>query len=686
MKTDFSIAGHLLLLLTIAPVRAIESQAACSKAVPRIRSIVRAVHDKQKNVGLSAAVMHHGRLVYSEGMGFADVENHVPFTTATRSTAASVTKAFTGTTLAILADSGVIDLDAPIGRYVPEFHPPGSDRITLRLLAAHLGGVRHYRANERTPEFLNRHFDDVKDIVSLVANDTLIDNPGDSYHYSSYGYNLLAAAIQSATHKPFATVVDELLFRPLKLNDTRFDDIRIVIDKRARHYAYNDPWTYAVTTELRRVPEFDYSYNMGGGNIITTAEDLVKFGQVVIRPGRLTRGALSLTQTEKRGAKTATNWGLGWFVNPDSAGHRMIHVNGSFPGTQAALYVYPDDDIAVSVISNTWGVGASSGEMATTLPMAMAEACRAAEHHYVFYGQNREQMRHDSAFLSTTQLEGAQIAYTWRSLEPEQDRYDFSAIEEDLAFLAAHGKKLFVQLQDVSFYNDRVNVPVYLTRDTAYHGGANQQYRDGDSARTIAHGWMARRWDPAVQARLYRLFTALGDRFDGKIAGINLAETSAEFGASEKLFPSGFSAERYRDAIIANIRALKRAFSKSVTLVYGNFMPGEWRPEDDKGYLRAVYDSAKAFGVGVGGPDLLPWRPGQLKGPYPLMRDASRYVPVGIAVQGGNYDEINRATGARISIDELYRFAKDYLNADYIFWYVEEPYYSRDVVSFVRHM
>ena len=370
---------NLLLLLTlVAPVRALESQASCSAAAPRIRSIVGAVHDKQKNVGLSAAVMHHGRLVYSEGMGFADVENRVRFTTSTRSTVASVTKAFTGTTLAILADSGVIDLDAPIGRYVPEFHPPGSDRITLRLLAAHLGGVRHYRANERTPEFLTRHFDDVKDIVALVSNDTLIDNPGDAYHYSSYGYNLLAAAIQAATHKPFATVVDELLFRPLTLNDTRFDDVRVVIDKRARHYAYNDPWTYAVTNELRLVPEFDYSYNMGGGNIITTAEDLVKFGQVVIRRGRLTRGALNLTQTEKRGAKTATNWGVGWFVNPDSTGHRMMHINGSFPGTQAALYVYPDDDIAVSVISNTWGVGASSGEMATALPMAMADACRAA--------------------------------------------------------------------------------------------------------------------------------------------------------------------------------------------------------------------------------------------------------------------------------------------------------------------
>ena len=293
-------------------------------------------------------------------------------------------------------------------------------------------------------------------------------------------------------------------------------------------------------------------------------------------------------------------------------------------------------------------------------------------------------MRVDSAFLATKELEGAQISYTWRSLEPEKDGYDFSAVEDDLAFLAAHGKKLFIQLQDVTFSSKWVPVPRYMTRDTTYHGGANQQYANNDDVRAVAQGWMARRWDPAVQARLYKLLSALGGKFDSRIAGINFAETSVEFGESGRLFPSGFTFERYRDAIIENIRALKRAFPNSVTLVYGNFMPGEWRPDDDKGYLRAVYDSAKVFGVGVGGPDVLPWRPGQLQGPYPLMRDASRVVPVGIAVQEGNYDEANRATGKRITIDELYRFAKDYLNADYIFWYIEEPYYSRDVIPFVR--
>ena len=373
-------ANHLRVGLMLAlPLSTLAAQVrVCRSAAPRIRQTLRAMHEKERNVGLSAAVMHHGQLVFSEGMGSADLEHGIPVTPETRFTAASIGKTFTGTTLAILADSGLIDLDAPIQRYVPSFHPPGGEAITLRLLAGHLGGVRHYRSGERTPAFLATHYDDVSDAVALVANDTLIDQPGVAYHYSSYGYNLLAAAIQAAAHRPYASVVEDLLLRPLGLGHTRFDDVRIVIPNRARHYAFNDPFTYAATTDLRRVPDFDYSYNMGGGNILTTAADLVRFGNAMMQPGRLSPGALRLIQTELRGTAGGTHWGVGWFVNPDSAGRHMLHSNGAFPGVQSALYVYPDDEIVVAVLSNTWGIGAISAEMATTLPMAVAQACREA--------------------------------------------------------------------------------------------------------------------------------------------------------------------------------------------------------------------------------------------------------------------------------------------------------------------
>jgi hypothetical protein len=185
------------------------------------------------------------------------------------------------------------------------------------------------------------------------------------------------------------------------------------------------------------------------------------------------------------------------------------------------------------------------------------------------------------------------LKYTWRQLEPEKDSYDFSAIREDLAFLTSRGKRLFVQLQDVSFDSSIVNVPRYLLRETQDNGGASQLY---DEAKAVGEGWVARRWDPAVQERLHKLFVALGTEFDGRIEGINLAETAIGFGKSGRMFPQGFSFEVYRDAIIENMRALKRAFPQSVAMQYANFMPGEWLPGDDKGYLRSV--SRTPFGRG----------------------------------------------------------------------------------------
>jgi hypothetical protein len=131
------------------------------------------------------------------------------------------------------------------------------------------------------------------------------------------------------------------------------------------------------------------------------------------------------------------------------------------------------------------------------------------------------------------------------------------------------------------------------------------------------------------------------------------------------------------------MKALKRAFPKSVAMQYANFMPGEWRPTKDRGYLRAVYQAAKESKVGVGGPDLLPNRPGQLKSSYPLIREAAGIVPIGIAVQDGNYDDVDPKTGKHVTIAELIQFATEYLKVDYIFWCTQEPYYSEHLIPFL---
>jgi hypothetical protein len=306
-------------------------------------------------------------------------------------------------------------------------------------------------------------------------------------------------------------------------------------------------------------------------------------------------------------------------------------------------------------------------------------------HHFVYFAMEREKISTTKSFLETKAFEGAQVAYFWRQLEPGKDQYDFSLIREDLELLTRHGKKLWVQIQDVSFSERWNPVPKYLLNDPQYHGGANRQYeyKDNDEA-AKAVGWAARRWDPAVQDRFHKLLFALAKEFDGRIAGVNLAESSVSFGETGRLYPEGFTPEIYRDALAANLKVLKRAFSKSIALQYANFMPGEWRPTDDKGYLRAVYKAAREVKAGVGGPDLFPYKPGQMRSSYELIKEVSAEVTVGIAVQDGNYEYVNPKTGKRVTITELIEFGRDYLGADYIFWCTEEPYYSNDLVPFMR--
>jgi hypothetical protein len=309
----------------------------------------------------------------------------------------------------------------------------------------------------------------------------------------------------------------------------------------------------------------------------------------------------------------------------------------------------------------------------------------AAPRHYVFFNRERERIT-DRAFLETKAFEGAQLKYTWRELEPTADNYDFVAIRNDLRVLKENGKRLFIQLQDTSFDPQVVLVPRYLVDDPRYHGGADKQYNipNDDETKATPQGWVARRWDRAVRERFHKLLHALGKEFDGRIEGLNLPETSVDFGEGGRLFPSGFTVDGYRDAVLDNLLALKRAFPKSVVMQYANFMPGEWLPGADHGYLRSVFRNARDLKVGVGAPDLLPYRPSQMAHAYPLLRETAGKVPTGIAVQWGNYEATNPKTGKRVTIAELVDFASAYLKSDYIFWCVQEPFFSREVVPFLR--
>ena len=319
------------------------------------------------------------------------------------------------------------------------------------------------------------------------------------------------------------------------------------------------------------------------------------------------------------------------------------------------------------------------------LLVSLAAPCgtRSAEalpSHFVYFGRDHERLT-DSSFLTHPRIMGAQVTFTWRELEPERDQYDFAAIRDQVRLLGQYDKRLFLQITDVTF-SERPPVPRYLLSDTAFHGGAARKH-EGDSG--VFDGWVARRWDPAVRVRFARLLEALAQEFDGSIEGMNLPETAIGF-ESPRFHPPGFSFDAYASGVLEMLRSAREAFTRSCVIVYANFMPGERRPAQDRGYLRGIYELAGEIGAGVGGPDLLPYREGQQVNSLPLIAARSAGVVAGMAAQDGNLADLDPATGRPVTVQTLYRFATEVLHLDYIFWGIEEPYFSRDVLPFLMEL
>lgn len=304
--------------------------------------------------------------------------------------------------------------------------------------------------------------------------------------------------------------------------------------------------------------------------------------------------------------------------------------------------------------------------------------------HFVYFSRDRE-LIHDHPMLEMPRIAGAQIMYSWRQLERQKGNYDFSIIREDYEYLKSRGKKLFVQFQDLTFNVKYKALPNYLLTQE-YDGGAVSSPTDtGEEG-----GWKAKRWNPKVQERFALLMQALGAAFDGKIEGINLQETA--IGIPKDNDPS-YTTDRYAECIKENMLALKKGFPTSTTMQYANFVPGEWLPWEDRGYLRSIYAYGEEIGVGLGAPDLMVTRKGQLNHAMTMMHESEYTVPLGIAVQDGNYvgatgadtdyyEQVEIGQRARKNIvPMLHAFAKDFLRVNYIFWVNQEPYFSEDVAK-----
>jgi len=297
--------------------------------------------------GASVTVMRDGKIIWTEGLGLADVENRVPVTTLTKFRIGSVSKSLTASAVGLLVESGKLDLDAPVQRYVPSF-PVKAFPITTRQVAGHLAGIRHY-ANA---EFLSQaHYKDVTQSLSIFANDSLLSRPGDRYFYSTYGFVLVSAVVEGAAKEPFLAFMQRRVLDPIGMRNTIAEFSDSLIPNRARFYTRSDSLSPTVNA-----PWVDNSNKWAGGGYLSNTQDLALFGDAMITGKVVKPATLDLLWTSQRTTDgKPTGYGIGWVVATDSAGRKSVRHSGGSDGGTALLVLYPQQRIVFAFLFNSDG-------------------------------------------------------------------------------------------------------------------------------------------------------------------------------------------------------------------------------------------------------------------------------------------------------------------------------------------
>ena len=301
--------------------------------------------DKPDMPGGSVGVVKDGKLVYKRGFGMANLDYDVPNTPTTLFNMASVSKAFTATSVALLARQGKLSLDDDVRKYVPEF-PKYGDTVTIRHLIHHTSGVRDYQALVFFSGLGTDNAYDEKAILKILARQkNLSFKPGAKYQYSNSGYFLLGVIVARVSGKSLRAFADENIFKPLGMKNTRYYDNRFeVIKNRASGYRVGPG---------NRIQARSSLYDLvGAGGVLTTVEDLYLWDQNFYEPKVGDKELIQLLTTPGTlsvGAKMDYGFGL-W--KQEYRGLPVIKHSGNMTGFRAQIVSFPEQKFSVIALSN----------------------------------------------------------------------------------------------------------------------------------------------------------------------------------------------------------------------------------------------------------------------------------------------------------------------------------------------
>jgi len=299
--------------------------------------------------GASVAIERRGRVIYQKGFGFADLENQVPVTPESVFPIGSITKTMTGLAIQQLIAAGKVDLDAPVGRYLPALPAPARD-AKIRFLLDHTSGIAGYT---EIPGFPNNTQAPITrdEVLGWFASRPLLFPSGTRWSYTNSGLYLLGLVIEAVSGMPYADYVQQHEFTPFGMSKSTLAGWTPVIAGRAHGYRHGPEG-------FENAPRYDALLPFAAGAVMSTSGDLLKYRHGVFDEGPTSTAIRTqLLRQDRLSDGFVLPYSLGCLVLGNFEGHRRIGHPGDIYGFSAQYSYYPDDDLTIVILTNTQDAG-----------------------------------------------------------------------------------------------------------------------------------------------------------------------------------------------------------------------------------------------------------------------------------------------------------------------------------------
>ncbi len=309
--------------------------------------------------GVAVAVSIDGEIIYSEGFGFRDEAEQLPVTPETIFGIASISKSFTAVVISQLADEGLLSIDDPVVKHLPEFELRGVKDISavkIRHLLSHTTGLPPMKRRQDI-EFFDEHL-----TYLAQAGYEMLGEPGEYFSYCNDAYLLLGAIIERKTGKLYRRAMTERILDSLDMKRSTYslEEIR-KFPNVSVPYIYNKKKKRLETAEW---PDLG-TYEVGGG-VRSNVLDLLKYGEMYVNDGMYGGQKIISSEGIERMREPVhevgrnTHYCLGLRTTLDYGGVTLVEHGGGQPGVSSNFGFVPEASLAAVVLTNVSGVCAGS--------------------------------------------------------------------------------------------------------------------------------------------------------------------------------------------------------------------------------------------------------------------------------------------------------------------------------------